>query len=60
MIKSRRMRWTGHIAHIGKKSCECRILVGKSEGKRLLQRPRHMWKVNIKIDPREIGWGDMD
>jgi hypothetical protein len=38
----------------------CRILVGKSEGKRPLGRPRHWWVDNIKMDLRETGWGDMD
>jgi hypothetical protein len=38
----------------------CRILVGKSEGKRPLGRPRRSWVHNIKMDPREIGWGGMD
>jgi hypothetical protein len=37
-----------------------RILVGNPEGKRLLGRSRHRWMDNIKIDVREIGWGDMD
>jgi hypothetical protein len=60
MINSRRMKWTGHVAHIGKKRCECRILVGKSGGKRQLQIPRHSWKVKIKMDPREIEWGGVD
>jgi hypothetical protein len=36
------------------------ILVGKSEGKRPLGRPRHRWTDNIKMDLREIGWDDMD
>jgi hypothetical protein len=38
----------------------CRILVGKTEGKRPLQRPRCKWADNIKIDHREIEWGGMD
>jgi hypothetical protein len=37
-----------------------RFLVGNSEGKRPLGRPRHMWENNIKMDLREIGWGGMD
>jgi hypothetical protein len=40
MIKSRRMRWVGHVAQMGKKRNACRILVGKPEGKRPLGRPR--------------------
>jgi hypothetical protein len=45
---------------MGEKRNACRILVGKSEGKRLLGRPKRRWVVNIKIDCREIGWGGMD
>jgi hypothetical protein len=40
MIKSRRMRWAGHVARMGEKRSACRILVGKLEGKRTLGRPR--------------------
>jgi hypothetical protein len=60
MIKSRRMRWGGHIARVGKKRNACRVLVGKPEGKRPLRRPRCRWEDNIKMDLREIGWGGMD
>jgi hypothetical protein len=56
MIKSRRMRWAGHVAQMGEK----RTLVGNPEGRRPLGRPRHRWVDNIKIDLREIGWEDMD
>jgi hypothetical protein len=41
IIKSRRMRWAGHLARMGKKRNVCRLLVGKPEGKRPLGRPRH-------------------
>jgi hypothetical protein len=44
----------------GEKRNACRILVGKPEGKRPLGRPRRGWVGNIKMDLREIGWGDMD
>jgi hypothetical protein len=60
MIKSRRMRWAGHVARIGKKRNAYRILVGKPEGKRPLGRPRRRWVDNIKIYLREIGWDGMD
>jgi hypothetical protein len=59
-IKSSRMRWAGHVARIGEMRNACRILVGKPEGKRPLERSRCMWMDNIKIDLREIGWGRMD
>jgi hypothetical protein len=60
MKKSRRMRWVGHVAHIGEKRVAYRNLVVKPEGMRLLGRPRHRWVNNIKEDLREIGYGGMD
>jgi hypothetical protein len=48
--------WAGHVARMKEK----RILVGKPEGKRPLGRPRRSWMDNIRIDLREIGWGDMN
>jgi hypothetical protein len=60
MIKSRRMRWAGHVARMGETRNACRILVGKPEGKRPLGRPRRRWVDNIKIDLREIRWDGMD
>jgi hypothetical protein len=54
------MRWTEHVAYMGEKKSIYRILVRKSEGKRLLGRPSRRWMDNIKMDLREIGWGDMD
>jgi hypothetical protein len=59
MIKSRRMRWAEHVARIGKKTAY-RILVGKPEGKRPLERSRRRWVDNIKMDLRETGFGGMD
>jgi hypothetical protein len=55
IIKSRRMRWAGHVARMGEKWNMCRLLVGKPEGKRPLGRPRHRWIDNIKMDLSEIG-----
>jgi hypothetical protein len=49
MIKSRRIRWVGHVARMGEKRNAYRILVGKPEGKRLLRRPRRRWEDNIRI-----------
>jgi hypothetical protein len=60
MFKSRRIRWTGHIARMGKKRNAYRILVGKPEGERPLGRPKRRWEDNIRMDLREIGWGGMD
>jgi hypothetical protein len=56
-IKSRRMRWAGHVARMGEGRNVYRILLGKPEGKRPLGRPRRRWEDGIKLDLREIGWG---
>jgi hypothetical protein len=50
IIKSRRMRWAGHVARMGEKRNVCRLLVGKPEGKRSLGRPRRRWIDNIEIE----------
>jgi hypothetical protein len=55
VIKSRRMVWVGHVAHVGKGRGIYKVLFGRPEGKRPLGRPRHRWEDNIKIDIREIG-----
>jgi hypothetical protein len=61
MIKSRRMRWAGHVARMGEKRTAYRILVGKPEGKRPLGRPRRRWVDNIKMDLRDrMGWWGLD
>jgi hypothetical protein len=52
MIKSRRLRWAGHVARMGEKRNAYRILVGMPEGKRPLGRPRRRWVGNIKMDLR--------
>jgi hypothetical protein len=59
-MKARRMRWTGHVAGIGEKRNAYRLLVGKSEGRRPLGRPRRRWLDNIRMDLVEVGWGDVD
>jgi hypothetical protein len=53
-------RYTGHVARMGEKRNAYRILVGESEGKRPLGRPRRGWVNNIKMDLREIGWDGID
>jgi hypothetical protein len=60
IINSRRVRWAGHVARMGKKRNAYRILVGKPEGKRQLGRPRRRWVDNIKMDLMELGWCRMD
>jgi hypothetical protein len=57
VVKSRRMRWTGHVARMGEDRGVHRALVGKPDGKRPLGRPRHRWEDNIKIDFQEVGGG---
>jgi hypothetical protein len=56
-IKSRRMRWTGHVARMGEERKVYKVLVVKPEGKRPLERPRHRWEDGLRMDLREIGWG---
>jgi hypothetical protein len=60
MIKSRRMRWAGHVARRGERRGVNRVLVGKPEGKRPLGRPGHVCVDNIKVDLLEVGCGEMD
>jgi hypothetical protein len=60
MIKSRRMRWAGHVTRMGERRNAYRILVGEPEGQRPLGRPRRRRVVNIKIDLKEIEWSGMD
>jgi hypothetical protein len=60
VVKSRRMRWAGHVARIWEKRTAYMILVGKPEGKGLLGRPKRRWVDNIKRDLREIGWDCVD
>jgi hypothetical protein len=50
VVKSRRMRWAGHVARMGQRKGVRRVLVGKPEGKRPLGRPRRRWEDNIKMD----------
>ena len=58
MIKLRRMRWAGHAALTWERRCVNKGMVGKTEGKRPLGRPRHRWEDIIKIDLQEVGWGN--
>ena len=50
VIKSRRMRWAGHVACMGEERAVYRVLVGKPEGRRPLGRPRRRWVDNIRMD----------
>ena len=60
VIKSRRMRWAGHVACMGEERGAYRVLVGKPEGKRPLGRSRRRWVDNIWMDLQEVGCGYMD
>jgi hypothetical protein len=60
VIKSRRMRWLGHVARVGEGRGVYRVLVGKLEGKKPLRRPRRRCEDNIKMDLQEVGCGVMD
>ncbi|KAJ4427680.1 hypothetical protein ANN_25329 [Periplaneta americana] len=59
-IKSRRLRWAGHVARMGESRNAYRVSVGRPEGKRPLGRPRRRWEDNIKMDLREVGYDDRD
>ena len=59
MVKSRRMRWAGHVARMGEDRGVHRVLVGKPEGKTPLGRPRHRLEDNIKMNLQEVG-GDRE
>jgi hypothetical protein len=60
VIKSRRMRWVGNVAHMVDRRGVYRVLVGTPERKRPLGRPRFRWGANIKMELPEVGCGDMD
>jgi len=57
VIKSRRIRWAGHVDRMGERRGVYRVLVGKLQKKRALARPRRRWVDNIKIDLQEVGCG---
>jgi len=60
VMKSRRMRWVGHVARMGEERVVYRVLVGNPERKRPLGRPRRRWVYNIRMDLQEVGCGYMD
>jgi len=57
VVKSRSMRWAGHVARMGQERGVYRVLVAKPEGKRPLGRPRRRWDDNIKMNLQEVGGG---
>ena len=60
VIKSRRMRWAGHVVRMGEDRGVYRVLVGKREGRKTLGRPRCRWVDNIRMDIQEVECGYMD
>jgi len=60
VIKSRRMRWAGHVACVGERRGAYRVLVEKPEVNRPLGRSRHRWEDNIEMDLQEVGCGGME
>ena len=55
VVKSRRMRWAGHVVRMGEGRGVHKFLVGKPEGKRPFGRPKRRWEDNIKMDLQEVG-----
>jgi len=60
VIKSKRLRWAGHVAHMSEDRGVCRVLVRKPGGRRQLERPRRRWVDNIRLDLQEVGCGYID
>jgi hypothetical protein len=60
IIKPRRIRWVSHVARMGEKRNDYRLLVGRPEGKKPLGRPKRRWMDNVRMDLGEVGWGDVD
>jgi hypothetical protein len=56
VIKSRRLKWAGHVTLMGERRGAYGVLVGKPEGRRPLGRPRRRWEDNIKMRVEEVGW----
>jgi hypothetical protein len=60
IIKSRKLRWAGHVVRMGERRNAYRLLVRKPEGKRPLGRPKRVSVDNIKMDVGETGWGGVE
>jgi hypothetical protein len=59
-MKWRRMRWAEYVVLMGEKRNAYMLLMGNTERKRPLGRPRRRWVDNIRMDVEEVGWGDVD
>ena len=60
VVKSRRMRWAGHVTRMGEDRGVHRVLVWKPDGKRPLGRPSSRWEDNVEMDLQEVGGGRVD
>ena len=61
VIISQRLRWAGHVAHMGDKRVSYRVFVGgTANGKRPLGRPKYRWEDNVKNNLQKVGWGGKD
>ena len=60
VIKSRRLRWAGHVTCVGKRRCVYTVLVGKAEEKRPFGRPRRRWQDDNIMDLENVGFGGVD
>ena len=56
-MKSRRLRWAGHVAHVGVRRCAYKLLMGNPKGNWPLGRPMRGWEDNIKMGLQEVGLG---
>jgi hypothetical protein len=55
MNKSKRLRWARHVARMEEGRSTFKILTGKPKGERPIERPRHRWEDNIRMDLKEVG-----
>ena len=60
LIKSRKIKWSGHVSRMGDRRGAYRVSVGRPEGRRPIERRKARWEDNIKIDFQDVGWGCMD
>jgi hypothetical protein len=60
VIKSRIMKWVGHVARMGERRVVYTTFVGKGEGRRPIGNPRRIWEENIKMKFQEVGFGGME
>jgi len=59
-MKSKKIKWVGHVSRVGERRGACWVLMGWPEGRRPLGRPRVRWEDNIKMDFKDVAWVCMD